>query len=296
MPNDKLQPFIDSLWLEKSLSDNTLSAYKKDLELFERWLLQNKLTITTVDKLNVNDFMADRVAQTSAKTASRMLTTLRQYYRYLVRQGDIKQSPIEGIDNPKVVTGIPYTLTEEDIGELLDSPLTDEPVELRDKAMIELMYSCGLRVSELITLTVQQVNLQQGALRVTGKGNKERILPIGEEAWDWLDLYLKQARSLLLGTQVSDVLFPSIRAKQMTRQTFWHRIKLYAKRCGITKPLSPHTIRHAFATHLLNHGADLRSVQLLLGHEDLSTTQIYTYVAKERLKSLYKQHHPRATI
>jgi integrase/recombinase XerD len=217
---------------------------------------------------------------------------LRGFYRYQVRENRLSVDPVALIESPNLGRPLPKSLTENDVERLLQAPLTDEAVGLRDRTMLEVLYACGLRVTELVSLTLPQVNLRQGVVRVTGKGGKDRLVPMGEVAAQWLTRYMNEARPLLLRAQ-SDVLFPSTRGQQMTRQTFWHRIKHWATVAGIDKPLSPHTLRHAFATHLINHGADLRVVQLLLGHSDLSTTQIYTHVAQERMKSLHAEHHPR---
>ena len=229
----------------------------------------------------------------SAKSTARFLSCVRGFYQYQLRESHISIDPTLDIQSPKLPRSLPKSISEQDVERLLSEPNTDDMLELRDKAMLELLYASGLRVSELISLHVGQVSIAQGVVRVMGKGSKERLVPMGEEALYWLQIYLKNSRSALLGVKLSDVLFPSKRAKVMTRQTFWYRIKYYAERSGIQKQLSPHTLRHAFATHLLNHGADLRVVQLLLGHSDLSTTQIYTHVAKERIKALHAKHHPR---
>jgi len=226
-------------------------------------------------------------------TAARRLSGLRRFYRYLLREGVIREDPTLQIDSPRLPRRLPDSLSEEDVDALLSEPDASVPIELRDKAMMEILYGCGLRVSELTELRVDQVNLRQGVVRITGKGDKERLVPLGEEAVDWLVQYMREARGELLKGRPSDALFPGNRPVAMTRQTFWHRIRHYALRAGIRKHLSPHTLRHAFATHLLNHGADLRVVQMLLGHSDLSTTQIYTHVARQRLQSLHQAHHPR---
>jgi integrase/recombinase XerD len=222
-----------------------------------------------------------------------LLSCLRGFYQYQLRESRISLDPTLDIDSPKMGRPLPKSLSEQDVEALLNAPDTDEPLELRDKAMLELLYASGLRVTELITLQVGQLSVNQGVVRVMGKGSKERLVPTGEEALDWLQRYMKDGRPALLGARMSDTMFPSRRGAVMTRQTFWYRIKIYAQRAGIRQSLSPHTLRHAFATHLINHGADLRVVQLLLGHSDLSTTQIYTHVAKERMKDLHAQHHPR---
>jgi integrase/recombinase XerD len=290
-----IEQFTDAMWLEKGLSENTLSAYRSDLNKFALFLANQStssdISLVSVDEINY--FLANRVDQgMSARSNSRAMSSLRSFFAYLIQQGRRKDDPISLLQNPKLAKSLPKTLSERQVDALLDAPQTDEPIQLRDKAMLEVLYATGLRVSELVGLRIGQISVQQGVVRVTGKGNKDRLVPLGEEAIDWLTLYLKQGRSLLLKTE-TDVLFPSNRGVMMTRQTFWHRIKYYAQVAGVKGDLSPHTLRHAFATHLLNHGADLRVVQMLLGHSDLSTTQIYTHVATERLQQLVAQHHPR---
>ena len=228
-----------------------------------------------------------------ARSTARLLSALRTFYRYLLRERLIHEDPTLQVELPQLGKPLPKSLSEAEVEALLAAPDIAEPLGLRDRAMLEVLYACGLRVSELVALSLEQINLRQGVLRVLGKGSKERLVPLGEEALIWLQRYQAEARGLLLAGRPSSVLFPSQRGEQMTRQTFWHRIKLHARHADILKPLSPHTLRHAFATHLLNHGADLRVVQLLLGHSDLSTTQIYTHVAKARLQALHAAHHPR---
>lgn len=289
-----IESFVDFLWSTKGLSDNTLASYRTDLEHFERYLLQQKTTLVNADTLMIKQYLAYRFEQKYAKTSSaRLLSSLRRFYGFLVVQKIIEVDPSALIESPKLARKLPDVLSEAQVDSLLDEPNLEDPIECRDKAMLELLYATGLRVTELVSLTMEQVSLRQGVVRVTGKGGKERLVPMGEMALSALENYLKSARHELLNMRQSDVLFPSNRAQMMTRQTFWHRIKLYATRAGISVHLSPHTLRHAFATHLLNHGADLRVVQLLLGHSDLSTTQIYTHVAKARLAELHKLHHPR---
>ena len=230
----------------------------------------------------------------TARSTARTLSSVRSFYRYLLRENKVVIDPTLQIDNPKMGRKLPDTLSEQEVEQLLEAPDVETPLGLRDRTMLEFLYAAGLRVSELVNLKITEINLRQGVLRVTGKGSKERLVPIGEEALRWLNGFVKDSRpSLLKGVTASDVVFPSNRGGCMTRQAFWYRVKLHAQTAGIRTHLSPHTLRHAFATHLLNHGADLRVVQLLLGHSDLSTTQIYTHVAKHRLKSLHKQHHPR---
>ena len=287
--------FLDYLWLEKGLSDNTLSAYRTDLKHFGAYLQKaGGPLIHEVGTGDINAYLAIRVdSGKSASSNARFLSTLRSLFKYLAQRQIRKDNPLSSVSNPKLPQRLPKSISEEQVDALLDAPNTQDPIEQRDKAMLEVLYATGLRVTELISLRLNQVSLQQGVVRVTGKGNKERLVPLGEEAVFWISEFMKDGRGALLSQQ-SDVLFPSKRGTQMTRQTFWHRIKAYAVIAQIdTDVLSPHTLRHAFATHLLNHGADLRVVQMLLGHSDLSTTQIYTHVATERLQQLVKSHHPR---
>lgn len=284
--------FLDALWMERGLSDNTLSAYRSDLYKFSLWLQPQKVDLIQVEANHVLAYLA-LVENKSARTVARRLSSLRRLYEYLLREDIVKQNPVTNIDAPRLGRSLPKSLTESEVEALLDSPDTEDSLGLRDRCMLELLYATGLRVSELVSLTVQQVNLRQGVVRVIGKGNKERLVPLGEEASQWLEKYLSSARNNILKQSMTDALFPSKRGKAMTRQTFWHMIKRYAIVAGINKTLSPHVIRHAFATHLINHGADLRVVQMLLGHSDISTTQIYTHVARERLKDLHSEHHPR---
>ncbi len=288
-----IKSFLDQLWLDKGVSDHTLTAYGTDLNKFALFLRHHGHTLLTADQLLLNSYLASRVDQGfSPRSTSRALSSLRRFYRHLHKTGQLLENPVAEVFNPKIGRALPKTLSEQDVDLLLSAPDVSDVIQFRDKVMLEILYAAGLRVSELVGLTLQQINLRQGLVRVTGKGKKERLVPLGETAVQWLDHYLHQGRALLLDGQ-SDVVFPSSRGQQMTRQTFWHRIKFYAKVAGIDADLSPHTVRHAFATHLLNHGADLRVVQLLLGHSDLSTTQIYTHVAQARLQSLHQQHHPR---
>ena len=289
-----LDRFLEALWLEKGLSAHTLAAYRSDLGHFHVWLAGRDVVLAGVSRAMILDHLAWRLEQGySARSTARFLSCLRGFYRYLLREGLIPLDPTLQVALPELGRPLPKSLSEADVEALLAAPDVSEPLGLRDRAMLEVLYACGLRVTELVSLTLEQVNLRQGVLRVFGKGGKERLVPLGEEAIAWLQRYQREARVLLLGGKPSDVLFPSLRAEQMTRQTFWHRIKLHARVAGISKPLSPHTLRHAFATHLLNHGADLRVVQMLLGHSDLSTTQIYTHVARARLQELHARHHPR---
>ncbi|TLX54654.1 site-specific tyrosine recombinase XerD [Stutzerimonas nosocomialis] len=289
-----IDQFLDALWLEKGLADNTREAYRTDLGLFHGWLHERGVALEGAGREIILDHLAWRLGQGyQARSTARFLSGLRGFYRYLLREGRIDQDPTLRVEMPRLGRPLPKTLSEADVEALLAAPDTGEPLGLRDRAMLEVLYACGLRVTELISLTLEQVSLRQGVLRTFGKGNKERLVPMGDEAMHWIERYLREARGELLSGKASDVLFPSQRGDQMTRQTFWHRIKLHAKVAGIGKSISPHTLRHAFATHLLNHGADLRTVQMLLGHSDLSTTQIYTHIARARLQELHARHHPR---
>jgi len=286
--------FLDALWLEKGLADNTRLAYGSDLALFNGWLGEQGVSLERAGREAILDHLAWRLAQGyKARSTARFLSGVRGFYRYCLREGLIAEDPTLQVELPQLGKPLPKSLSEADVEALLAAPETEDPLGLRDRAMLEVLYACGLRASELVGLTLEQLNLRQGVVRVFGKGSKERLVPLGEEAIVWLERYLRNARDDLLGGRPSDVLFPSLRGEQMTRQTFWHRIKHHAKVAGIGKSLSPHTLRHAFATHLLNHGADLRVVQMLLGHSDLSTTQIYTHIARARLQELHAQHHPR---
>ncbi|WP_286241018.1 site-specific tyrosine recombinase XerD [Neptuniibacter halophilus] len=280
--------------MEKGLSENTLSSYRRDLLQFAGWLFTRNMDLLTCSRADLQQYLTWRVREKlRASSTARMLSCLRGFYHYLLREEQISEDPTLLVESPKKGRRLPKTLTEQDVIALLEAPELNDPVQFRDRAMLELLYATGLRVTELVSLQLHEVNLNQGVIRVMGKGGKERLVPMGEEAISWVRQYLRQVRPLLMGEQVADVLFPSRRGQQMTRQTFWHRVKRHALIAGIDKPLSPHVLRHAFATHLLNHGADLRVVQMLLGHSDLSTTQIYTHVAKHRLQSLHQQHHPR---
>lgn len=286
--------FLDALWLEKGLSENTRNAYRSDLALFNGWLEERNVELAGAGRDAILDHLAWRVDQAyKPRSTARFLSGARGFYRYLLREKLIAVDPTLQIDMPQLGKPLPKSLSEEDVEALLAAPDLSEPIGERDRAMLEVLYACGLRVTELVSLTLEQVNLRQGVLRVMGKGSKERLVPMGEEAIVWVERYLRGARDELLAGRPSDVLFPSLRGEQMTRQTFWHRIKHQAAVAGIGKALSPHTLRHAFATHLLNHGADLRVVQMLLGHSDLSTTQIYTHVARARLQEMHAKHHPR---
>ena len=285
--------FIDNIWLEKGLSQNTLDAYRQDLSNFSNWL--KPVNLENADKITLLDYLAYRLKQGySSRSTARSLSSLRAFYAYLLSKSLISDNPTAKIQSPKLGHSLPKILSEEDVEKLINAPNTKEPLGLRDRAMLELLYACGLRISELINLDVLNLNIRQGVVKVLGKGSKERLVPMGEPALDWISDYLTYGREqLLTDTKKSSILFLSNRGTGMTRQTFWYRIKLYANKAGVDQSLSPHTLRHAFATHLINHGADLRTVQLLLGHTSLSTTQIYTEVARHRMKELHREHHPR---
>ena len=292
--NPLIDRFLDALWLEKGLSDNTRDAYRSDLALFNGWLQERGLELAGAGRELILDHLAWRLEQGyKPRSTARFLSGARGFYRYLLREKLIAVDPTLQVDMPQLGRPLPKSLSEADVEALLAAPDLAEAIGQRDRAMLEVLYACGLRVTELISLTLEQVNLRQGVLRVMGKGSKERLVPMGEEAIVWVERYMRDARHELLNGRPSDVMFPSQRGEQMTRQTFWHRIKHQARVAGIDKSLSPHTLRHAFATHLLNHGADLRVVQMLLGHSDLSTTQIYTHVARARLQEMHALHHPR---
>ena len=289
-----IERFLDALWMERGLSANTLAAYRRDLQGFARWLAGRRSGLLKAGRAQVQDFLSWRHHQGSRpRSIARQLSCLRRFYQHALREGLLAEDPTERIDAPKLGRALPESLTEAEVETLLAAPRVDDPLGLRDRAMLELLYATGLRVSELVNLTLAEVNTRQGVLRTTGKGGKTRLVPLGEEALDWLARYLREARPELLKGQVSEAVFVTRRGGPLTRQAFWHLIKRHARQAGIGKHLSPHTLRHSFATHLLNHGADLRVVQMLLGHSDLSTTQIYTHVANERLKALHAAHHPR---
>lgn len=292
--------FIDALWLEEGLSRNTLDAYRRDLQLFGQWLAAREggaKALPEAGEVDINGYFADRHAQTRATTANRRLTVFKRYFRWALRERLITTDPTLRLLAARQPLRVPKTLSEAQVEALLNAPDTGTPLGQRDRAMLELLYASGLRVSELVSIKTFQVGLNEHVLRVTGKGNKERLVPFGQVAGQWLQAWLAQGRRELLGGQPSDDLFITARGSRagsaMTRAMFWQLVKKYALAAGITAPLSPHTLRHAFATHLLNHGADLRAVQMLLGHADISTTTIYTHVARERLKAVVAQHHPR---
>lgn len=290
-----VETFLDNLWVEYGLSENTLSAYRNDLLNLSRWLEPKGVDLFSVQREHLLEYLSNRVSQgAQPRSAARFLSSIRRFYRYQIRQGHLQHDPTEQIQFPKLGKPLPKVLSEEDVDLLLAAPDVTKPHGIRDRAMLELLYACGLRVSELVGLTMHQVNTRNGVLRIFGKGSKERLVPFGEQAGDWLERYMQEGRPVLMKSSGEcDEVFVSNRGAGMTRQAFWHLIKRHAHEIGILKPLSPHTLRHAFATHLLNHGADLRVVQMLLGHSDLSTTQIYTHIAQYRLQELHKEHHPR---
>lgn len=285
--------FIDELWLEKGLSKNTLTAYRNDIRTFSNWYKGNSLL--EVERVDLLDYLADRLKQGfSSRSTARSLSSLRAFYSHLTVRHNLKEDPTSRVESPKLGRSLPKTLSEEEVERLIQAPDVDDDIGLRDRAMLELIYACGLRVSELISLDILNINLRQGVIRVIGKGEKERLVPMGEEALHWIERYINKSRpNFIKADNKITVVFLSKRGKAMTRQTFWYRLKEYALLASINKELSPHTLRHAFATHLINHGADLRTVQLLLGHSSLSTTQIYTEVARHRMKELHNEHHPR---
>ncbi len=290
----EIDEFCDTLWLEDGLSKNTLEAYRRDLRLFADWLQAERgKNLLAVQPDDLNAYFFAKHATTKATTSNRRLSVLKRFYQLALRLNRITADPCLKLHSAKQPPRIPKTLSEAQVEALLGAPDLGTPLGLRDRTMLELMYASGLRVSELVLLKSVEVGMNEGVLRVTGKGDKTRLVPFGEEARAWIERYLKEARPAILGGQIDDALFVTARGGAMTRQMFWTLIKKHAAAAGINAPLSPHTLRHAFATHLLNHGADLRVVQLLLGHADISTTQIYTHVARERLKQLHKQHHPR---
>ena len=291
----KIDFFIDSLWSQKGLAPLTLSAYQQDLRKFSDWLQNQDKEIDKASQANIQSYLSQRFSEgASARSNARLLSTLKQFFRHLIKSGERKDNPTSLISAPRVHQVLPQTLSEQDIASLLEAPDTETSYGLRDRCMFELMYSSGLRVSELVSLQVNQVNTRLGLVRLTGKGNKERVIPVGEEALFWLSRYIEHSRPQLVKEKaLNDALYLSSRGTAITRQAFWQHIKKYSLKAGIKTVYSPHSLRHAFATHLLNHGADLRSVQMLLGHSSLSTTQIYTHIAQARLQSLHSTHHPR---
>ena len=289
-----IDQFIDHLWLEDGLSKNTLNSYRLDLNLFSQWLNKDlEKNILDVSQADIQEYLAFKFPTSKSRSISRLLATLRRLFRYLLRENKITIDPTLEIQSPKIPKSLPKSLSEEDIESLLAAPNLEKSSGLRDKAMLELLYACGLRVSELVNILLTELSLTEGIVRVTGKGSKTRLVPMGEEAVDWIKKYINEGRKDILKQQSSKYLFITLRGQAMTRQAFWYLIKRYSILAKINKPMSPHILRHAFATHLINHGADLRVVQVLLGHSDISTTQIYTHVARERLKNLHESHHPR---
>lgn len=289
---EAIDQYLDAAWAEQGLSENTLAAYGSDLRIFAGWL--NGQSMLEADGKQLSRFLAFRYQQgIGNRSTARILSTLRGFYGYYLRENRIFTDPTALIESPYIGRPLPQSLSEKDVERLLDAPEVTNSLGLRDKSMLEMLYATGLRVSELVGLKFEQISFRQGVVRITGKGSKERLVPVGEVAMSWLENYMTQARPDLLGGRQCDYLFVTNRAEGMTRQAFWHIIKRHAKKAGIGKELSPHTLRHAFASHLLNHGADLRVVQLLLGHSDLSTTQIYTHIARARLKELHSKFHPR---
>jgi integrase/recombinase XerD len=290
-----LDEFCDALWLEDGLSRNTLESYRRDLRLFDTWLTAERgKRLLQAEHGDLLAYLAHRFQRKAKpRSAARLLSSLKRLYQYLLREGRISADPTLQIDTPRLPRSLPKTLTERDVESLLAAPEVENPIGLRDRAMLETLYASGLRVSELVGVTLAQVSQDMGVVRIVGKGAKERLVPLGEEALAWIRRYVAEARPQILGGMRADALFVTARGGPMTRQAFWNLIRRYALRAGLPGQISPHTLRHAFATHLLNHGADLRVVQMLLGHADISTTQIYTHVARERLKSLHAKHHPR---
>ena len=292
--NALIDGFIDHLWLEDGLSKNTLNSYRFDLYNFIDWLNQNKtLDLESVTRSDIQQYLSFKFPFSKARSISRLLSTLRRFYRFLYREKKITSDPTLQIQKPKIPKSLPKSLSEDEVQSLLDAPDVNIDIGLRDKAMIELLYACGLRVTELVNIQLTELNLVDGIIRVTGKGDKTRLVPMGEEAMDHIQRYLSLARENILKNKKSKYLFVTHHGQSMTRQTFWHSLKKYSIIANIKQSISPHVLRHAFATHLINHGADLRVVQMLLGHSDISTTQIYTHVARERLKAIHRSHHPR---
>jgi len=286
--------FLDAVWMERGLSSNTLAAYRADLVALARWLAGRHVALPKTGRAELMEFIAARVhGGARPRSTARQLSSFRRFFRYLIRENLISEDPTAQIAMPKIGRSLPRSLTESEVEALLAAPAVADPLGHRDRTMLEVLYATGLRVSELVHLKLGQVNMNQGVIRVLGKGNRERLIPLGEEAVRWLKSFIETARADILLDRSTDFLFPTRRGDRMTRQAFWHIIKRYARKASVDRDLSPHTLRHAFATHLLNHGADLRVVQMLLGHSDLSTTQIYTHVARERLKELHSTHHPR---
>lgn len=293
-PKSSIDRFLDAIWMERGLSENTLGAYRADLLALSQRLTTHGVDLVEAGRADLLDYIAWRVdGGAKPRSTARQLSSFRRFYRYLLREGAISEDPTAQIAMPKIGRALPQSLTEAEVESLLRAPVVSDPLGHRDRAMLEVLYATGVRVSELINLKLTQLNLNQGVLRIIGKGDRERLIPLGDEAQGWLSEFIDGPRTEILLERQTDYLFPTRRGDRMTRQAFWHIIKRYGKKSGIRKKLSPHTVRHAFATHLLNNGADLRVVQLLLGHSDVSTTQIYTHVARERMKDLHGRHHPR---
>ena len=290
---EALAAFVDAIWLEDGLSRNTLEAYRSDLSVFAAWLTQRNGTLCSAGEADLQAYIALRHAGSRPSSGNRRLTVFRRFYRWLLREGRRADDPTQRIATARQPLRFPKTLSESQVEALLGAPDVTTPLGLRDRAMLETLYATGMRVSELVGLPGASVSLVDGVIRVLGKGDKERLVPMGEEARHWIERYLRESRPVLLAGRATDALFVTARGEGMTRQMFWTLVRRHALVGGIHAPLSPHTLRHAFATHLLNHGADLRVVQMLLGHADISTTQIYTHVARERLKALHAKHHPR---
>ena len=289
-----IDQFLDAIWVERGLSENTLGAYRADLVALNQRLESKSVELVKAQRPDIMDYIAWRVeGGAKPRSTARQLSSFRRFYRYLLREGIISEDPTVNIAMPKIGRSLPQSLTEQDVESLLAAPKVSDPLGHRDRTMLEVLYATGVRVSELINLKLSQINLNQGVLRIVGKGDRERLIPLGDEAQDWIREFIDGARGEILLERQTEYLFPTRRGDRMTRQAFWHIIKRYSKKASISKKLSPHTVRHAFATHLLNNGADLRVVQLLLGHSDVSTTQIYTHVARERMKELHGRHHPR---
>ncbi|MDG2276756.1 MAG: site-specific tyrosine recombinase XerD [Pseudomonadales bacterium] len=288
-----LDAYLSSLWLERGLSENTRMAYSRDLNQTERWLVTQGATLLTAQEGDLSQFLANLYRQAmSPRSSARWLSSVRGFYRYLVREHHLEADPTQHLRHPKLGRSLPESLGSDEVEELMSAPDVETPIGLRDRAMLELLYASGLRITELVSLAGVNVNFRQGLVRVLGKGSKERLVPMGEIAQDWIVRFVSDGRTRL-APEGCAALFPSNRGKMMTRQTFWYAVKRYAAKAGIEKSVSPHTLRHAFATHLVDNGADLRAVQMMLGHSDLSTTQIYTHVARERLKNVVREHHPR---
>jgi integrase/recombinase XerD len=293
-PKQMIDRFLDAIWMERGLSENTLGAYRADLMALNQRLDERGVRLVEASRADVLDYIAWRVnGGAKPRSTARQLSSFRRFYRYLLREGVRSEDPTAQIAMPKIGRALPQSLSEEEVEALLSAPNVSDPLGHRDRTMLEVLYATGVRVSELINLKLSQINLNQGVLRIVGKGDRERLIPMGDEAQDWLREFIAGPRVEILLERQTEYLFPTRRGDRMTRQAFWHIIKRYAKKANVSKKLSPHTLRHAFATHLLNNGADLRVVQLLLGHSDVSTTQIYTHVARERMKELHTRHHPR---